>query len=192
MALDGDKLDAILGAIAAGEPARKACALVGIPHPTFYGALNADQALADRYAQARARGLDAVADEIIAIADGADSGSADVARLRVDSRKWLLAKLAPKKYGERTIIAGDADNPVDIRHSVASRLLPELAADEPPRALGSPDRAGAERPRLRMARLLGAGGATAAVEVSDGNGDILADHGGPGMGKNTNGSGTGS
>ena len=34
------------------------------------------------------------------------------ARLRVDSRKWLLSKLLPKTYGDRTILAGDPENPL--------------------------------------------------------------------------------
>lgn len=55
------------------------------------------------------------------ITDIADAGSDDVARdkLRVDSRKWLLSKLLPKKYGDRMVHAGDADNPMVIRHEDA-------------------------------------------------------------------------
>ena len=36
-------------------------------------------------------------------------------RLRVDSRKWIAAKLKPKKYGDRTTLAGDKENPVEVR-----------------------------------------------------------------------------
>jgi hypothetical protein len=35
-------------------------------------------------------------------------------RLRIESRKWLAAKLKPKKYGEKTTIAGDAENPLAV------------------------------------------------------------------------------
>jgi len=38
------------------------------------------------------------------------------ARLRIDSRKWLMSKMAPKKYGDRVEVAGNSDSPV--RHSV--------------------------------------------------------------------------
>jgi len=43
-------------------------------------------------------GLDAMADEMLEISDSKD---ADVNRdrLRVDTRKWYLAKLAPKRFG---------------------------------------------------------------------------------------------
>jgi hypothetical protein len=38
-------------------------------------------------------------------------------RLRVDARKWIAAKLKPRKYGDRQILAGDKDAPVEIKHS---------------------------------------------------------------------------
>lgn len=66
------------------------------------------------YARARDFGLDAMADELF---DISDDGSNDYiqtedgeitnhehinrSRLRVDTRKWYLAKLAPKRYGDR-------------------------------------------------------------------------------------------
>ncbi len=36
----------------------------------------------------------------------------DRARLQVETRKWLLSKMYPKKYGDRLELAGDPDNPV--------------------------------------------------------------------------------
>jgi len=41
-----------------------------------------------------------------------DSGSIADKRLRMDGRKWLAAKYLPRVYGERTVVAGDAENPV--------------------------------------------------------------------------------
>lgn len=46
---------------------------------------------------------------------GSDTGAVQRNRLRVDSRKWLLSKLAPKKYGDRLTVSGDDDNPVVIQ-----------------------------------------------------------------------------
>ena len=63
-----------------------------------------------RYAQARDQGLDAMADQVIEIADEepgtTDQGSTDTGRvaanrLRFDARRWYLSKLAPKRYGDR-------------------------------------------------------------------------------------------
>jgi hypothetical protein len=39
--------------------------------------------------------------EIKAIADNATNEDYNVARLKIDSRKWRASKLAPKVYGER-------------------------------------------------------------------------------------------
>lgn len=51
---------------------------------------------------------EAFADEIIAIADGDAATDPAIAaamtardKLRVDARKWIASKLAPKKYGEK-------------------------------------------------------------------------------------------
>ena len=73
------------------------------------------------YRAARDIGLDAMADEVIDIADDStkdfiaqlsedgeeieqrpDHEHINRSRLRVDTRKWYLSKLAPKRYGERT------------------------------------------------------------------------------------------
>jgi hypothetical protein len=36
-------------------------------------------------------------------------------RNRIDARKWVAAKLKPRKYGDRQILAGDAENPVAVK-----------------------------------------------------------------------------
>jgi hypothetical protein len=36
-------------------------------------------------------------------------------KLQVDTRKWLLSKLAPKKYGDKLEVSGDAANPLVTR-----------------------------------------------------------------------------
>jgi hypothetical protein len=41
-------------------------------------------------------------------------------RLQVDARKWMAARLAPKKYGDRVTneLIGDKDNPLVSHHVV--------------------------------------------------------------------------
>ena len=73
--------------------------------------LTRDPDFFERYTRARMIGLDDMADELLEIADRAAGGeegsaaraSADVqqAKLRIDTRKWLLSKLAPQRYGDR-------------------------------------------------------------------------------------------
>lgn len=53
------------------------------------------------YARARHIQAELFAEEIIGIADQATALDAQVARLRVDTRKWVACKLLPKIYGEK-------------------------------------------------------------------------------------------
>jgi len=80
--------------------------------------------LKERYARARIALLDRMAEGLIEIADdhpgtlpnGAiDSGFVAHQKLRIDTRKWLLSKLAPKKYGDKIEVSGDAENPIAIK-----------------------------------------------------------------------------
>lgn len=94
---------------------RKSCEAHGVKHSTFLEWVAKDDELADQYARAREIGLEAMAHDILDIADDGlndtyvdDKGNTmtdhDViarSRLRVDSRKWLLSKLLPKKYGDK-------------------------------------------------------------------------------------------
>jgi hypothetical protein len=87
---------------------------------------------AARYARARELQYDAWADQIVkhadrpligvrrkTTADGVEETEGDNverAKLMVDSRKWLLSKLAPKKYGEHSTqeITGANGGPLTI------------------------------------------------------------------------------
>ena len=102
-----------------GLSLRKACIEIGITASTFLEWVSKDEVLADQYTRAREAMLDKMADELLEIADApvgttdtgsTDSGAVQKQRLQVDSRKWLLSKLAPKKYGdkvEQTLLGAD-------------------------------------------------------------------------------------
>lgn len=115
--------------LADGESLRVVCQRPGMPHISTVMRWAADdryKAFREQYARAREVGLELMADEILAIADETErddivthDGSTKAnnewiqrSRLRVDARKWILSKQLPKKYGERTTLAGDADNPL--------------------------------------------------------------------------------
>ena len=53
-----------------------------------------------RDTRAREEQADKFFKECIEIADAATQENCNVARLRVDTRKWAAARLAPKKYGD--------------------------------------------------------------------------------------------
>lgn len=105
----------VFALMAEGESLRKACAACGVPYNTFLGWVDADPALADQYTRARAAMLDAQAEMLEDIADQAISATTAVEvaalRLKSDNRKWLLSKLAPKKYGDKLAIGGDDGMP---------------------------------------------------------------------------------
>jgi len=114
------KLDKAIDLISRGSSMKAAMKEVGLGIGTLYDALGASQALRDRYARASTLKLEVLASDVQDIPDSVGTGLGAVAkaRLQVDSRKWLLAKLAPKKYGERTIHEGDPDNPVKVTINV--------------------------------------------------------------------------
>ena len=57
----------------------------------------------DRYAIARDQQADALAEEAIHIARNADADTVTVCRLQIDTIKWLTAKIAPRRYGEKVV-----------------------------------------------------------------------------------------
>lgn len=85
-----------------------------------------------QYAHAREAQADFLGGQIL---DIADDGSNDLmtiekgdssyemenkevtnrSKLRVDARKWLMSKLAPKKYGDKIEVSGDAANPLTVK-----------------------------------------------------------------------------
>jgi hypothetical protein len=115
--------DKVFNEMRQGLSAYKACVKVGVPQSTLNHWLNDDAELAADYARAREELHEFIAAEIIAIADapvpsnekgGLDPGAIQKQRLQVDARKWLLSKLAPKKYGDKIEVSGDSDNPLKI------------------------------------------------------------------------------
>lgn len=114
MVLTPERLEAILAAVAAGEPVRQALRTQGVPPGNFYPAVRANPEIAERYWKAKSDGLDSLADEAVQIADDRSIDPNDK-RIMVETRKWLLSKLAPKRYGERLNVAGaDGEGPVEL------------------------------------------------------------------------------
>lgn len=72
------------------------------------------------YARAKEIGFEVLADEIIDLCDAAENIKAEELRrhqLMIDTRKWLLAKLQPRKYGERVtqeIVGNREEAPVQV------------------------------------------------------------------------------
>ena len=103
--------DAVVDGMAIdGLSCAKSCDAVGVPIGSFLRWVSEDADLAERYARAREVLIERMAAETLAIADApvgvtdrgtTDSGAVQKQRLQVDTRKWMLSKLAPKRYGDR-------------------------------------------------------------------------------------------
>lgn len=125
--------DEICERIAEGESLRAICAADDMPNKaTVFKWLAADRAFSDQYARARECQADALADEVVYIADTPQIGTKSVSkatgleitegdmiehrRLQVDARKWMAGKLAPKKYGNKQEID------LNVTDALAERL----------------------------------------------------------------------
>lgn len=126
--------DEICSQIAAGEPLTRICKRDDMPHlATVYRWLqDPDRAkFCELYREARDNQADTMFDQITEIADDGTNDYMEQrdkddnligwrvngehvqrSKLRIDARKWQAARLRPKKYGERTILGGDPDNPL--------------------------------------------------------------------------------
>lgn len=100
-----EQIPLILEGMREGHSLRKCCEAAGVVLNTFMNWINTDPALIEQYTQARASMLDAQAEALEDIGERAANATdaVEVAGLRLqsDNRKWLLSKLAPKKYGEK-------------------------------------------------------------------------------------------
>ena len=102
---------AICERLADGESLKAVCADDAMPaRSSVYLWLATYQTFSDMYARAKGECADLLADEILEIADQYDQAKEKLeggidhiqrAKLRIDARKWVAAKLKPKVYGEK-------------------------------------------------------------------------------------------
>lgn len=126
-----EKADAICAELALGYSLRTVCKDESMPSVvTVFSWLRKYPQFLKQYEKAKEESADMMAEDILDIADDGTNdwmekqnkdGSTYIAlnaehvqrsRLRVDARKWIASKLKPKKYGEKTTLAGDPENPL--------------------------------------------------------------------------------
>jgi hypothetical protein len=138
-----EKGDAICALLAEGKSLRAICAQEGMPAMSSVllwvvkGARNHEiyKAFSEQYRDAREAQAELFGDELIDISDEesltsrrAEDGetvcfdNVQRSKLRVDTRKWVMSKLLPKKYGEKVTLAGDKDNPIEISDAKSALL----------------------------------------------------------------------
>lgn len=141
-----DLASLICSRIAEGESLRSICRDTQMPCMTaVFTWLRDKPKFAEQYTRAREAQAEAMADELIEIADNSASdmvvdeeGNERInhevvarAKLRIDTRKWIASKLLPKKYGDKVAVGGADDLPpikADIDPTDAVRRLAFLLA----------------------------------------------------------------
>jgi hypothetical protein len=118
------KITEVLAGMRNGLSLRQSSENANVKAQTFLSWVDQDKDLSEQYARARSDMIDKIADDIIKIADEemiptgegkVDNAMVQKQRLRVDTRKWLLSKLAPKKYGDKLELTGDDKSPLTIQ-----------------------------------------------------------------------------
>lgn len=105
--------DSICERLAEGQSLRSVCRGEDMPDKaTVFRWIRTHNEFRDQYTRAKEEAADALAEEIIDLSDGAievikrgaekkSSALAQAVKLQVDTRKFIMAKMKPKKYGER-------------------------------------------------------------------------------------------
>ena len=140
--------DEVCRRVAAGESLRAVCRAEGMPaESTVREWVSANESFAAQYARARDDRAEVLFDQMFEIADDArndfmeklgDDGQAvgwrengELVRrsaLRIDTRKWALARMAPKKFGDR--LAVDSKSEVTVREDLDLSPLTKRQRDE--------------------------------------------------------------
>jgi transposase len=114
--------------LSSGEPLRAICRDPRMPGwDTVYDWMARDEGFALQVAQARENGVEAIAQDTLAMIDAEpryvedakggtriDAGYVQWLKLRTEQRMKLLACWSPNRYGNRVQVAGDKDNPLQV------------------------------------------------------------------------------
>lgn len=128
---------AICEQLIGGDSLRTICKADGMPDPaTVYRWLAKEEnsAFREQYARAREWQMEAMGEEALEIADdssndtilkelpGGNGQTVEIenrewvsrSKLRVETRKWFMSQLAPKKYGPNMTLKGDKSAPLTV------------------------------------------------------------------------------
>ena len=110
--------DRFFSGLADGKSMKTVCSPDDMPSTqTMFSWMRTKEGFLDKYTRAKEESADALADEMLDIADDGtndyylskddqpivDGDHIQRSRLRIETRKWLASKLKPKKYGDRII-----------------------------------------------------------------------------------------
>lgn len=98
----------------------------------------------EKYARAKERQGEFLAFQAMTIADDdtrdirldeegreyTDHGRIARSRLRYEAHRWLAGKIAPKNFGDKVQVSGDAENPVRTFTEIAIKLVPAKPVED--------------------------------------------------------------
>lgn len=126
---------AICARLAEGVSLRQVAREIGVSPSTILQYKNHNTERYEQYTRAREIGYELLAEDIVDISDDGvgdtyideETGKTCVdhehiqrSKLRVDTRKWMLAKMLPKVYGDRKTV--DVEGNINVKHDLADRL----------------------------------------------------------------------
>ena len=105
--------------IADGRPLKTICAPAKMPdRVTVYRWMAANEEFRNAYARAREEQADTLAEQIVGIADRCKDPNK--ARVMIDARKWVAAKMRPKVYGDKLDVEHGGNVTVNLTGSDAA------------------------------------------------------------------------
>ena len=153
-----ERLDEFLIETAGGKSMREICHQEGMPtRRQIQDLLRTDEGFASQYARACDMRADEVFDEMFEIADtpvigiktktdkdgNVETTEGDMIehrRLQIDARKWALARMSPKKYGDKLALHGDKTlDPIQNQEVPPDEILKARLAAIRSRTNGEPD-----------------------------------------------------
>ena len=137
--LDPKKVETVLAALEAGKSLRAAAREINMHASSVLRWTERDNDFAQQYARAREVAYKMLADEIVEISDDASRDAivdedgnvkqntefVNRARLRVDTRKWILAKMLPKLYGDK--VTHEVSGTIRHAHELSDDTLADIA-----------------------------------------------------------------
>lgn len=125
-----DDLYSVLEGISSVKSLPTVCKEKGISAHRIYQKIKEDESFGQQYARACDERTFKLAESILDDIEEAKQHVIDpaTARVSIDAKKWLLSKLEPKKYGDKSAVelTGAEGGPVAMSHTVDMDAIREL------------------------------------------------------------------
>mgnify|MGYP006921348473 CR=1 FL=1 len=129
--------DEIIKQISEGKSVRKAVKASPISIGTFFEWVKDAERL-KQYTRARECCAEVYFEQIIEVMNHTEEDHTPFTggnviqrdRLKIDSLKWILARMSPRVYGDKVTLAGDAENPIEQKVVVEIKKARDLKNEE--------------------------------------------------------------